>query len=427
MPDGPAASTLAGSAPRFSACRRRFRRSVGQMRRVACLTVAFTLALPFAAALSFAAPGVADATPRTAAPVWSGLDARNYDGPIPEAGDLIAQTPLDDAITLSAAGRAYRILYSTPDIDGAPAVSTGAVFLPSSPTPDGGYPVIAWAHGTTGLGDNCTPSALPRTDRDTEYLNRWLDEGYAIVATDYVGLGTPGLMSYLSSTVEAHSTVDSVIAAQQMGLPLASKWAIVGQSQGAGAALSAANRASTAGLDYRGVVATGAPANIEHIAALAGPGLPPFDVPTGLVVYGAYIWAGFSDARADLSPKQILSPVGQRVVEQAETLCNAEMNEALADVQIGDMFSAPVSSIPGALGALTEYMSIPTSGYDRPIFLGQGLLDVDVPAPSAFTLYGQLVAAGQPVELHIYPDEDHSGTVNASIRDSGPFLTRIMR
>ena len=89
--------------------------------------------------------------------------------------------------------------------------------------------IIAWAHGTVGLGDDCTPSALPRSPRDNEYLSHWLEQGYAVVGTDYVGLGTPGLMSYLNSVWTAAPVRDSVIAAHQMDLALSPQWAIVGQ------------------------------------------------------------------------------------------------------------------------------------------------------------------------------------------------------
>ncbi|WP_026918480.1 lipase family protein [Gordonia shandongensis] len=378
-----------------------------------------------------AAPVAAADEPATGTPVWSGLDARDYSGPIGKPGTLIRSTDLDPSVSLADAGRAYRILYATTDVHEKPAVSTGAVFLPKRPAPAGGYKVIAWAHGTVGLADGCTPSAQPRSDRDKKYLGHWLRQGYAVVATDYAGLGTPGLMSYLSGKAEAHSIVDSVKAAARTGLPLSKKWAIVGQSQGAGAALAGARRATEysrgSGLDYRGVVATGTPANIEHIVWQAGPGFPPVALPAGLNAYAAYIWAGFSDARPDLKPNRVLSAEGRRIVGKARTLCYPELHTAVDGKKISDWFSAPVTSIPGVRAALVDYMSTPYSGYDRPIFLGQGLTDTDVPAPSALSLYAQMRAAGTPVDLHVYPTQDHSGTVLASMRDSTPFLARIMR
>ncbi|MGW0037295.1 lipase family protein [Gordonia sp. NPDC003376] len=383
------------------------------------------------ALLGVDAPTRADSPPPTPAPIWSGLDARDHSGPIGAPGTVLAQTPLDPAVSLPQAGHAYRVLYATRDIHDRPAVSTGAVFLPRTPAPPGGYPVIAWAHGTTGLGDDCTPSALPRSARDATYLGHWLDQGYAIVATDYVGLGTPGPMDYLNGKVEAHSVVHSVLAAHRMQLaaPLSPRWAIVGQSQGAGAALSAAHAATAlsagSGLDYRGVVATGTPANIEQVVAL---GLPaPVALPTSLTVYTTYIFAGFADARPDLHPERVLTPAGRRLVEKARTLCYPEMSSAVQGVRLDQFLSAPVGSIPDARAALTEYMGTPFSGYDRPIFLGQGLLDTDVPAPSALSLYAQMKANNQPVTLRVYPDKDHSGTVLASMADSTPWLAALMR
>lgn len=379
--------------------------------------------------LGSTAPARADDDPPTPAPVTSGLDASNYTGPIGRPGELIRQVPLDRSITLPSAEAAYRILYASRDIHGRPAVSTGAVFLPKRSAPVGGYPVIAWAHGTTGLGDGCAPSVLPRSARDTTYLDHWLDQGYAIVSTDYVGLGTPGLMDYLSGRVAAHSVVDSVVAAHHMSLPLSKTWAIVGQSQGAGGALNAARYATTlsagTGLDYRGVVATGTPANIEQVVALAPP--VPVALSASLNTYTAYIFAGFADARPDLNPLRVLTPKGRALVEQARTLCYPELKTRAAGVRLSDFLAQPVSAIPGVREALTDYMGTPYSGYDRPIFLGQGLVDTDVPAPSALSLYAQMRAAGQPVDLHIYPDKDHSGTVLASMKDSTPWLARIMR
>ena len=386
-----------------------------------------------AAVALVAVPGVAtaDDPPPTPAPRLSGLDAADYAGPIGAPGTLIAKTPLDPALTLGDARAAYRILYASKDVHGRPAVSTGAIFLPRRPAPAGGHKVIAWAHGTVGLGDSCAPSTQKRSDRDAAYLGHWLRQGYAIVATDYVGLGTPGLMSYLNGDVQARSTVDAVIAASKAGLPLNRTWAIVGQSQGAGAALNAARRATAlsrgTGLDYRGVVATGAPANIEHVVWQAGPQFPPVALPTGLNVYGAYIWAGFADARPDLKPESVLTAAGRRVVKAAATACYPEMAKLVDGAKLRDWFARPVTSIPGVQAALVDYMSTPYSGYDRPIFLGQGLKDMDVPAPSALTLYAQMKAAGQNVDLHVYPTQDHSGTVLASMKDSTPFLARILR
>ncbi|MFV8262865.1 alpha/beta hydrolase family protein [Mycolicibacterium peregrinum] len=364
------------------------------------------------------------------APNWSGLDARHYDAPIPVAGTLIETVPLDPALSVPGAASAYRILYSTVDQHDAAAVSTAVVFIPHGKAPDGGWPTIAWAHGTVGLGDDCAPSAQPRSARDAEYLTHWLDQGYAVVGSDYAGLGTPGLMSYLNSVATAHSVVDSVIAMHHMDLPLSPKWAIVGQSQGGGAAVNSARWATEfsrgTGLDYRGVVATGTPFNVQSIVEQSGPDmlLPP-NLGPAANSYTGYILAGLREARPDLDIDSVLTPAGLDAVNKAETLCKPDLDQQLAGMTPTAYFSAPLVTRTGVSEALDTYMGTPTSGYDRPIFLGVGLLDRDVPPNMSQQLADQLRANGQDVTLKVYPDEDHSGTVLASVPDSTPFLAAL--
>lgn len=391
-------------------------------RAIASLAIVL-LTSPPAIAPAHATPGAPpQATAQTPTPQAVTTLAPGQPGPL---------TTLAATASLAHAGAAYQHLYGTTNQFGDTALSSGAVFVPPGPTPPGGWPVIAWAHGTTGLGDSCAPSTLPRSPRDAEYLNHWLQQGYAIVATDYAGLGTPGLLSYLNGEVAAHNIVDSVAAARSTGLPLSRTYAIVGQSQGAGAAMNAAARATGLsapyGLDYRGVVATGTPANIETIYQWAGPGFPPIDLPQGLTIYALYILAGLRDAYPDLAINSYLSPDGINAVNHAETLCYAEMADYLGTRQIAHMLVHPLRDIPNFYGLLHTYMGTPDRGYDRPVFLGQGLRDLDVPAPFALSLAAQMTAQGHPPELHVYPTEDHNSTVGAATGDATAFLRRIMR
>ncbi|WP_418005973.1 alpha/beta hydrolase family protein [Mycobacterium sp. PDNC021] len=364
-------------------------------------------------------------TASAAPPRWSGLDARAFADPVPPPGALIQSVPLDPELSVAGAARAYRILYSTTDQHNSSAVSTGVVFVPKGQAPQGGWPVIAWAHGTVGLGDDCTPSAQPRSARDNEYLSHWLDQGYVVVGSDYTGLGTPGLMSYLNSVATAHAIIDSVIAAHHLDLPLSPKWALVGQSQGGAAAVASARWATEfskgTGLDYRGVVATGTPANIDDVVITAGPDmvLPPGLGPVASA-YTAYILAGFREVRPDVN--SVLNPAGLAAADKAETLCTARLSAAVTGMTPPQFFSAPLGSLPGMRGALADFMGTPVAGYDRPIFLGVGLKDRDVPPSSTLKFADQLKANGQDVTLKIYPEDDHSSTVLTSMADSTPFL-----
>lgn len=360
-----------------------------------------------------------------AVPDWSGLDSRFFDGSVPAPGALIASKPMTPALSVAGASQAYRILYSTTNQHDSPAVSTAAVFVPHGVAPVGGWPVIAWAHGTVGLGDDCTPSAQPRSERDNEYLSHWLDQGYVVVGSDYTGLGTPGLMSYLNSVATAHAIIDSVIAAHHLDLPLSPKWALVGQSQGGAAAVASARWATEfsegTGLDYRGVVATGTPANIDDVVITAGPNmkLPPELGPIASA-YTAYILAAFREIRPDVN--SVLAPAGLAAATKAETLCTHPLSDALVGLRPQQFFTAPLASLPGIRQALADFMGTPVTGYDRPIFLGVGLKDRDVPPSSTLKFADQLKANGQDVTLKIYPDDDHSSAVLTSMADSTPFL-----
>ena len=201
--------------------------------------------------------------PERDAPVYrSGLPDVEPQG---EPGTVLAEVPLDVNVGLSSASEQYRIAYTTVDQHGKPAVSTGAVYLPEGEKPEGGWPVLAWAHGTVGQSDECAPSINPLWPVEEEYLNTFLDEGYAIVATDYVGLDSPGFHSYLNGKVAAENVVDSVAAAHQMDATtdtepvLADEWAVIGQSQGGGVALHVAHRATELSEDLESTTAAGWP------------------------------------------------------------------------------------------------------------------------------------------------------------------------
>lgn len=143
--------------------------------------------------------------------------------------------------------------------------------------------------------------------------------------------------------------------------------------------------------------------------------------------YTAYIVAALREARPDLRLDGILTPAGRDAADRAETLCLAELSTTLTDMTVPGSFRAPVASIPGFDEAVDQYMGIPHSGYDRPIFLGVGLLDTDVPPSLTLRFNDQLVANRQDVTLKVYPQEDHSGTVLASLPDSTPLLARQLR
>ncbi|KAA8889978.1 lipase [Nocardia colli] len=346
-------------------------------------------------------------------------------------GTIVSVAPLAPAATLPGSVNSSRILYSSTTANDVPTTASAAVYFPPGAPPAGGWPVIAWAHGTVGLGDDCAYSiAGPgAVERDWAYLGTWLQQGYAIVAADYAGLGTPGEHPYLNGVVEAHNVVDAVKAATEQYSSLSKKWAVVGQSQGAGAAVFTARYATEFGgsaLDYRGAVGTGTPAYIEDILVPLGPGVPPIKLSPHTTGYVLYILNGLRTTYPELNIDSYLTDAGRAWLATAREQCLVPLGDELAaqGVVVGNLFTKPLSQIPDLHGLLSRYLGLPESGYDKPLFLGQGLRDTDVITPETLRFAAVLKANGQPVQLHTYP-EDHSGTVNASLPDSVPFVRNL--
>lgn len=334
--------------------------------------------------------------------------------------------------------RAFTLTYVTKNTFGRKAYSTGTVFIPRGRAPKGGWPVISWAHGTSGLHDSCAPSrvgpALP--ERDWKYLATWMRQGYAVVASDYAGLGTPGLHAYLDGRTTAYNVVDMVLAARNFAdrhLPkrqrLSRAWVTIGQSQGAGASIYTARYATAFGgprLDYRGAVGTGTPAYIENYLLLLAPKVPPVALPAGLTAYLSYIFAALRYAHPELGIDGILTPKGRRYLSLAERQCVFDFEKSLKGVNIGDYFTRPPAALPGFARTLNAYMAMPESGFDRPFFMTHGRQDTDVPIPATLLYAEALKANRQPLTFKTYAT-DHSGTLSASLKDTVPFVRRLFR
>lgn len=90
-------------------------------------------------------------------PDSSGMDVRASDGPVPPPGGLLDTASVDRALAVDGAGEAHRILYSTIDQHGRPAVSTAVVFTPKVLRRPGDGRSLG---GRTALSDSATTAPL---------------------------------------------------------------------------------------------------------------------------------------------------------------------------------------------------------------------------------------------------------------------------
>ncbi len=174
-------------------------------------------------------------------------------------GRMLEATPMHDA---PAGAKAWRIRYETTDLDGDRAESTGVLVVPEGDAPAGGRDVVAWAHGTVGIAPSCTP--LRTLDR-IPGLNELLAHGWAVVATNYPGLGTRGPHAYLVGDAAAAAVLDSVRAAHDFSnVQVGRRFIPWGHSQGGHAVLFSAQRAQAYApeLELLGVAAVSPPTDL---------------------------------------------------------------------------------------------------------------------------------------------------------------------
>jgi pimeloyl-ACP methyl ester carboxylesterase len=212
----------------------------------------FVLAAAFVAATFSSAPPAAadDTTTVYVPPFYESVAAM---APVGKLGSVIKEESISTTIP---GARAWRIAYISSDQMGKKTIATGIVVAPAGAAPKDGRPVVAWAHGTTGTAQNCGPSqevnpAQPlneyfliggnsTTDYGLPAVQRFINDGYVVVGTDYQGQGGGGNHQYMVTGTQAHDLIDSIRAAGDMKEVGAGKKAVIyGWSQGGGAVLTA--------------------------------------------------------------------------------------------------------------------------------------------------------------------------------------------
>ncbi len=331
-------------------------------------------------------------------------------------GQLIDSEPFTRAIPDGAV--AWRILYTTTSDDDVPAVASGLVVVPDSGS---AHPVIAWAHGTTGVAVGCAPSLLPDpfTAGAMPDLDAAIASGWAIVATDYVGLGTAGPHPYLVGQSEGRSVLDAVRAAKQLpAAALGEQVAIWGHSQGGGAALWAGGLAASYApdLDVVGVVAM-APASNLPVLMGSFASNPVASILGGFVLYG---YSGtYPDVALDdyVRPQAriVVSAMSERCFTDPATLISA-LQASLADIPV---WSRDPSSGPLAVRAEEN---VPTLPIGAPLLIAQGLADPLITPDAQQTYVDARCAAGQSLDYRTYPGLDHMGLVTGD----SPLLGQLL-
>jgi len=315
--------------------------------------------------------------------------------PLPtEPGTVIRTEPLGVDVP---GGTGYRMLYVSEKPDGTPAASSGMIFIPDAPAPPGGRPVVAWAHGTVGMGDACAPSRAKNPLGDTD---NWLDQmmalGWVVTATDYVGLGTPGPELYLVKEAEVRDVVNSVRAARNIEQADAGeRYVVWGHSQGGHSTLWSGHLAPELApeLDLLGVAAA-APAG--ELADIMG---AQWDTTVGWGI-GPEVLISWPLADDRLSADEVATATGLRTYEQLAEDCTYDKQlllEVLALRSAGqDFFKVDPMTEPDWAAFVAEQTPPPLPA-DMPVFLAQGTADEIVLAWPNAKLQETWCAAGSTI------------------------------
>jgi len=344
-----------------------------------------------------------------------------------EAGKLLKKQPIDAHLMLPNAAQGTRILYtSTSGLDQKSKVEvSGAVFLPKGDPPLGGWPLVSWSHGTVGIADRCAPSWDGYPDFHRDYLGHWLGAGFAIVASDYEGLGTKGTHPYLATRPAAFSNLDAIRAIQSAGYPVTRDVYFIGQSQGAAAALASAGHAMSYApkIQVRGVVATGIPF-FSPKALLTIREQRPRDVIDPQLGYNFLALSLVQLVDPNFSMDDYLSTKARPVAQGISKICNREMRKIIVDEQLTydtSFIKSPNAGLEKAFGL----MQYPTLSLNVPVLIGAGALDRDTPHKMQLALARRLCAAKSPVRFLTYDDKAHLDTLSHSLQDAMVFVNDI--
>ncbi|HEX9344207.1 MAG TPA: lipase family protein [Actinomycetota bacterium] len=325
----------------------------------------------------------------------------------PAAGDVVQAQPttihLDPLGLLPVPVRAWHVLYRSTSALGRPDVVSGTLLVPFLPY-GGDRPIIGYAPGTHGMGDQCAPSQKLADGQDVELLviGQFLLRGWAVAVTDYEGLGTPGDHTYAVGISEGHAVLDVARAASRVGgagLSPDAPVVLYGYSQGGQAAGWAAQQAASYAPDLpvKGVAAGGVPADLVRVLHNLE-GTSEF----GLAFAAG---AGFDTAYPELHLEHYLNPRGQAALDRIRGECS---DSELGGLSLSDLTTSDPMTTPAWQARLRENR-LGAVAPKMPVLLYHGEADEIIPYGVGTTLKDDWCAKGAALTWVSYAGASHVG------------------
>lgn len=330
-----------------------------------------------------------------------------------EPGKLVKAEKLDAP---DVDGTVYRVMYTSENEQGDITPVTGVVIVPEGKAPDGGWPVVSWAHGTNGMADECAPSATTDGEAlNAETANALLAKGWMLVATDYQGEGTPGLHPYIAGPNAARNTIDIVRASRGVkGADPSDTYVVWGHSQGGHTALFTEAIAAeyAPDLTLAGVVAGAPPSqfNLLYDYLITSP------YKYYLLMAAGGLNAAYGDALAPLD--KVLTPEGIKLIPELDKGCSDYVSKKFKPIPPETVLKGDPFDVPewAALFTANDPQQITTPG-GAPLLIIHGGEDEQIPTVSSALLSDHYCAIGQHLERWVYPGQKHAEVIEPSFDD----------
>ena len=331
-----------------------------------------------------------------------------YDTPNPlpagKPGELV-RSELSDEYDLPYEISAARILYHSRSPSGEDVAVSGVVLVPDGTPPAGGWPVIAWAHDFVGSARQCAPS-LRRNLNQGPLLSMYVGVGYAVVASDYAGLGTSFPNAAMDMRSNALDVIYSIPAARAALPQLGTKWVAAGYSQGGLAAVGVAEAESEIGeSNYLGAIAISGVGEAQEIFEHLAQG-PSHRM---LVFLAQGIKTVFPEFRVEGMVTDKAIPLYQQIAHACEARLGPELaaNEMLKPGWENNQY-------------VKEFFARNTPGrkpVHGPLLLISGEADPEVPSALTDTVVGRLCKQKDRVLFIEYPGLNTSAIMRESVSE----------
>lgn len=331
-----------------------------------------------------------------------------------ERGDIVEQMPFQASSDLSDVAEVTRVVYrSTAGYQGGFGTEvSGVIAVPNGEPPAGGWPIVAFGHGTTGTDESCGPSDYPDLLGEDGAITRLVRRGYVVAASDYQGLGTwvedaPG-HPYLEPKTIAYNMIDAVRAARNLVPDTSNRWAAMGASQGGQAAWASADHADDYGqdLEFVGAAALAPAADLSPITD-AGTQMTYTDAQK---IFIPNLIAGLREVYPDFDAGDYI---------RGGLADNADVFTSCGPTFLVDRFSAAMSVAPGdaavadqeaveRIRTILKQDALPAGRAAGPLFVAFGDQDsIILPAWTAAAVQ-RACAGGDVIEVVRKPDGGHT-------------------